>query len=505
MDSGFQEKEEKQVKLLTVACRFVPYDQWLVTHVDSSWTITQVKSWILAKCIANNSIGSPPSPSPNLPPINPPTKPKTKPARRPASPIIFAEFSPVDGNPARAPGHNLDEPVKEEKPKRRKRRGRGRPISPITFAPIGNGDQGDESDYDPFKTQEAEGEVIGMGYEEDDEWESSEEGTDIDELELELDSKPRRGRRANRNQYLGFHDRPLADQQSPALPPSATSRALTKINPAAIPRGSFSTYHPRLLTVIRFSTGQILEKHYTVQDYELKPYELLEIHRLGVVAKLPREVTSKYIEPYWEGWVKALRVVFREPRAVAEVREGARRHAGTRKDAPVEELLKTALDGVYMAKSINPHAESARRTLDVLAGGPVPMKVPALAPPDVALGLRHPAPRNKAKKSMGSELDLITSMASQSAHGHSASHLDSPSLGRSATMPLSSKASLVTAAAAPSASSGGHSRKKGGQLEWRERWIFIKDGVLHLKKENSVGIPDIDHPNSPSRLTRRDT
>ena len=28
----------------------MPYDQWLVTHLDTSWTIKQVKHWILSKC-----------------------------------------------------------------------------------------------------------------------------------------------------------------------------------------------------------------------------------------------------------------------------------------------------------------------------------------------------------------------------------------------------------------------------------------------------------------------
>ncbi|KAI0089466.1 hypothetical protein BDY19DRAFT_1004250 [Irpex rosettiformis] len=34
---------------LPVACRFVPNDQWLVTHLNPSWKISQVKQWLLAK------------------------------------------------------------------------------------------------------------------------------------------------------------------------------------------------------------------------------------------------------------------------------------------------------------------------------------------------------------------------------------------------------------------------------------------------------------------------
>ncbi|KAF9075442.1 hypothetical protein BDP27DRAFT_1033723 [Rhodocollybia butyracea] len=142
----------KEVKLLTLACRFVPYDQWLVTHVDSSWTIHEVKSWILAKCIASNTFGHT-TESPNLPIISPPAKPKTKPSRRPASPIVFAEFSPSEGGPTHGTRYESDRPAKEEKLKgtSRKRRARGRPISPITFAPIGVPDVDTGGEDDPLK------------------------------------------------------------------------------------------------------------------------------------------------------------------------------------------------------------------------------------------------------------------------------------------------------------------------------------------------------------------
>ncbi|KAJ4468410.1 hypothetical protein C8J55DRAFT_492412 [Lentinula edodes] len=465
----FQEKEAKQeVKLLTIACRFVPYDQWLVTHVDSSWTINEVKSWIVAKCIASSSSRTNPTTNFNLPPIHPPAKPKTKPSRRPASPIVFAEFPHSNGGPIHNPTSKLDGISKEDKYKRRKRRSRGRPISPITFAPIGVVDPQDDSEDDAAKLKD-EGEVIGMGYEEDDEWDSQEDESDIDELELELDTNPRVGRRANRNQYLGFYDQPSIGQQS-VLPPSVASRILpskTLVNPASLPRGSYTTYHPNFLSLIRFSTGQLLERHYTILDYEIQPYELLEVHRLGVVTKLPREITSKYIESYWEGWVKALRLVFREPHVVTEVRSLAREGSSRRKDASVEEISKVS------------HAETARRTMEVLAGGPV--KVAPFSPADVALGLRPPPPSRmkKDKLSVGNDLDIHTSMWKSTKLSNSNNH-DMSSLSRNATAPTL-KSSLNH-----NISNNKHrSKGKGGKLEWRERWVFIKDGVLHLRKENS--------------------
>ncbi|KAF5343078.1 hypothetical protein D9758_011123 [Tetrapyrgos nigripes] len=80
---------------------------------------------------------------------------------------------------------------------------------------------------------------------------------------------------------------------------------------------SYETYHPMLVTVMRFSTGQILEDHFALGWYELKPYELLEIHRRGVILTLPRTLTVDYISPYWEGYVRALRVVLRGPNNLA--------------------------------------------------------------------------------------------------------------------------------------------------------------------------------------------
>ncbi|KAJ3770891.1 hypothetical protein FB446DRAFT_130865 [Lentinula raphanica] len=449
---------KQEVQLLTIACRFVPYDQWLVTHVDSSWTINEVKLWVLAKCAANSPSRSGPASVSNLPPIHPPTRPKKKTPKRPASPIVFAEFSPASGGPSHSPTHNPDGQAKADKAKRKQRRSRGRPISPITFAPIGVDPQDDSEDGSA--TGKEEGEVIGMGYEEDDEWDSQEDAPDIDELEL--DPNPRMGRRANRNQYLGFYDRRSVDRPT-FLPAPAASRTLpskTLVNPASFPKGCYTTYHPGLVTVIRFSTGQILERHYTISDYEIKPYELLEIHRLGVVTKLPREITSEYIEPYWEGWVKALRVVFRAPRPANEPRSQAREPGRSRETSTKE------ANAAY--------TETARKTMEVLAGG----RVAAFAPADVALGIRRPSSSRvkKSKRVSGTDLDIHTSLLKSTKLAPGTFH-DMNQSG--SALPSGSNTTQNTA------HHGNRSKAKGGKLEWRERWLFIKNGVLHLKKDNS--------------------
>jgi len=63
-------------------------------------------------------------------------------------------------------------------------------------------------------------------------------------------------------------------------------------------------------TLISFSTGTILEDDYALSWYNLRPCELLEMHRAGKVVQLPREVLSDYIQPYFEAKVRALRAIW---------------------------------------------------------------------------------------------------------------------------------------------------------------------------------------------------
>ena len=72
-----------------------------------------------------------------------------------------------------------------------------------------------------------------------------------------------------------------------------------------------SAYNPDKLSLIRFSTGQWLEDDFTLEWYDIKPFELLEVHRAGVVFRLSRHNLNDYVQPYWEGWARALRVILR--------------------------------------------------------------------------------------------------------------------------------------------------------------------------------------------------
>ncbi|KIY69022.1 hypothetical protein CYLTODRAFT_442992 [Cylindrobasidium torrendii FP15055 ss-10] len=211
----------EEPKSQPVACRFIPYDQWLVTHVDPKWKIKHVKHWILKKCGAPGEFDIPQR------------------ERRPPSPIIFA-------------------------PAAQKHSSRG--ISPIQF------------NAKPSQADEDDGGQAG--YEEDNE---------VSEAEWTPIVRPKP------------HHTTAVAEHTPSRRRSKSSKQL--------PLHKISAYEPDRLVILRFSTGQLLEDDYTFDWYEMEPYELIEVHRAGVFLRLPRTSPTLYVQPYWEGWVQALRVV----------------------------------------------------------------------------------------------------------------------------------------------------------------------------------------------------
>jgi hypothetical protein len=68
-------------------------------------------------------------------------------------------------------------------------------------------------------------------------------------------------------------------------------------------------FPPRHYPMLAFSTGQLLEDDFSLAWYRLRPHELLELHPPGTIVRLPREVMLDYVKPYLELDVRALRVV----------------------------------------------------------------------------------------------------------------------------------------------------------------------------------------------------
>ncbi|KAG2157923.1 uncharacterized protein EDB93DRAFT_1238284 [Suillus bovinus] len=191
--------------LLAVACRFVPYDQWFITHLDDNQKVKQVKHWILSKC---NIIQTP-----HLP------------AQRPVSPITFAS-------------------------------------SIRTRTSVDSTDD---------------------GYNEDDEYE--EDSDDFDDFSY---------------RHPEIRRQTIYSRRPGKISTASTSHT---IQPGSSPVTD-------QYTLVSFSTGAILEDDYALSWYKLRPCELLEMHRLGKVVQLPREMISEYVQPYFESKARALRAVW---------------------------------------------------------------------------------------------------------------------------------------------------------------------------------------------------
>ncbi|GJE86396.1 hypothetical protein PsYK624_024760 [Phanerochaete sordida] len=108
---------------------------------------------------------------------------------------------------------------------------------------------------------------------------------------------------------------PLTDLSDPVFSdkyryvpkPSTTTSPNKDIIPKA---NSASTYSdPSHYILLVFSTGQILEDHYTLEWYPTHPHELLELHPYPYLVKLPRASVEHYVKPYFEVYAWVLRLL----------------------------------------------------------------------------------------------------------------------------------------------------------------------------------------------------
>lgn len=482
----------------TFAKLSVPYDQWLVTHVDPAWKVKQVKLWILSKCLTSVA----PSPYGNnndqeglvgdeeMPPV---------PRYRPASPITFAPDP------------------------------RDRPISPIMFAvpgvprpvPTGGVSEAGSSTGHQEDDQQIlnDGEDDGHGYEEDDEWDSD-DGTEgghggrvsaagthhyrkryAPDLNASISSssaishtsnpvdQPRRAR--GLGDYPQFYRGYTASSNSHVVPSRSHSPSIPPIitmSTAAGPGHPHGFAHVAgAYTLLRFSTGQILEDDFQMSWYDISPYELIELHggdtvlskdkgrreshhhpphhhhngqsrhhkdkdRHGAtssmtidialpplrIVRFNRKDISAYITPYWEGWVRALRVVWRE------------------------EHHSHHLDP-YLGGYGKPSGHSGGL---VYKQGGMGLGIEYIDAEQIRQRERKERER-KAREREKKELRVGTR-----------------SLGD------------VTSSMTGNKDGGGHGQKdnpssgtgRRTKLEWRDRWVVIKDGMLTLCKDRDVSL-----------------
>ncbi|KAI0030575.1 hypothetical protein K488DRAFT_87653 [Vararia minispora EC-137] len=149
---------------------------------------------------------------------------------------------------------------------------RNRPVSPITFASIRHSHHGDTDDPDA----------------DDDDYDDDYSVYSNDDL-VPPDGPRGRGRTHRLGGTFSF-DSPnaLHDLHDP------------------------SSIHRH--TLLMFSTGQVLEDDFTLAWYNLRDNELLELHPLHTIVRLPRSTLLDYVQPYFECRVNALRVISTEDR-----------------------------------------------------------------------------------------------------------------------------------------------------------------------------------------------
>ena len=197
----------------------VPYDQWLVTHIDPTTSIRQIKHALLAKCI------------------------DTLAHYRPSSPVTFAPYKS------------------------------NRPISPIRFA----------------------------------------KPTSFHRATLSLAIDPHPDDPISPISPISDLDSPIAVSDTTITVEQHTPPPLSHIPAPESPESPMykhvSPEEAQILSqyaVIRFAPGQVLEDDFQAVWYSIRPHELLEIHRMDVVMRLPRGLSSEYAIPYFEAPVRIL-------------------------------------------------------------------------------------------------------------------------------------------------------------------------------------------------------
>ncbi|TDL27716.1 hypothetical protein BD410DRAFT_893917 [Rickenella mellea] len=196
-------RDQRQA-LLPIACRLIPFDQWLVSHVDTSWKVKEVKHWLLRKCNAWGT--SPPEPP------------------------------------------------------------RFRPASPVTFA---------ASSRDSVEIQDD----LDSGT---DDWDlfSFDYNREMRETDPGL---PERQASSGRSTSMEFAPRKRSGVDTSAITDDVTGKFM----------------------LLSFANGHILDDEASLSWYKIRPYELFEMHRYGIVVRLPRK-SLDYAEPYFDSAVMML-------------------------------------------------------------------------------------------------------------------------------------------------------------------------------------------------------
>ncbi|KAH6901832.1 hypothetical protein BKA70DRAFT_1307578 [Coprinopsis sp. MPI-PUGE-AT-0042] len=256
--------------------------------------------------------------------------------------------------------------------------------------------------------------------------------------------------------------------------------SIFNLDPKAVPEIAHLSF-----TLIRFSTGQLLEDDLTMSDYNINPHELLELHlsisppspdhvtatsflpptatfpfpllaapsqllqgksrkkraqiealvapHVTRLVSLPRSVPQAYASPYWEGWIRILRLASRDD----------------------EEYLYTGLPVGSGNRRYKPGTPGHSQYGFGLALGDWTTSMPNMISEEKDVDLQ-------LAKNFG--MGSVGSGSSGYGHGVPASH------------------------------SGAQIRTAKSKFEWRERWLIIREGWLFLLKERGDTRPSHAFP-----------
>lgn len=525
--------------------RIVPYDQWFLTHVPTTWKIKHLKQAILAKSlglpfdprrlghgVAGEAGARPPSPITFAPDES----------TRPSSPIEFA-----------TPGIVL-----------RKKKSTGGTVA-------GEGKETDcskdvEEDHEDIYSPAVGGGAGEEGYEEDDERGESDadDGPPSPATPTRPSSIPMGGRvivptppsPGSPRTGKGFN--PLL-RIAQIAGPSQTFTSVAGPSTSTIPGSSATSTHgqrsdgeDQIYTathaLVRFSTGQILEEDFLLSWYDLGPHELVELHAsspptefklsvhltrlllnggkcmvplptsrqsssltvdsslsqafLGLpsasassstmpnqekltlnvsspfhLVSLPRHDPAAYTQPYWEGWVRALRVIWRPDAsdAASGTALGSSVFGGGSiiTDPAAQASLFSGSSGGTRSMPHYEHSWAGGGLYGGMgAGMAVLVQDPSMGPGGMGMGVFGDVVTDGTAYGSGRERykDKERDRRREKAKGGDKSEKDRKDGKKGDPRDQKPRG------------------KPSRNLEWRERWVVIKDGMVILCKDREVSL-----------------
>jgi hypothetical protein len=303
---------------------------------------------------------------------------------------------------------------------------------------------------------ENDSEGVG-GYEEDDEWDTGDEGTNEagDDLGGGNTINPKRSApKPIQNPLPSSISQPLNVKPSLSTPLSIND----KYNTAT------STY-----SLLRFSTGQKLEEEYQLSWYDLAPNELLELHAHAPVQNLPasfglpdvNSVTSK------SGHTQKSTQHARTASTSSLSRLPSRSHGNGRFDPPPTlptRIYFPPLNRASLSSYVQPYWEGYVRALRLVRRD------------DSTRNLSHPSYGNSVGEAFAG--GFVPAFA---VFGQEPAARDLGPMEREVAYGGYGKAYAEMHRNGPDS---GKSRRV--TLEWRLRWAVIRDGMLYLSKNREV-------------------